>query len=99
MTPSQQNPNVTLSADGNGWWEHYSRNERKVIPVAVGGRAVIPGGWRQEERERWGKEGGVQEEKAWEEKILTDHTEAAGSTSEAQLVCARSPRGSLWCAV
>lgn len=60
MTPSQQNPNVTLSADGNGWREHYSRNdpvkreESPSRPFCCGSqwlRAVIPGGWRQEERD------------------------------------------------
>lgn len=40
---------------------------------------------------RW--RGGAQEEKAWEERILTGHTEAAGSTSEEDLLGIYNPQG------
>lgn len=50
--------------------------------------------------ERWREGGrGAQEEKAWEERILTGHTEAAGSTSDEDLLGIHNPQGSLWCAI
>lgn len=46
--------------------------------------------------EGWWEE--AREEQAWEERILTDHTEAAGSTSEQDLLGIHNSQGSLWCA-
>ena len=45
---------------------------------------------------RW-EGGGAQEEKAWEERILAGHTEAAGSTSEEDSLGIYNPQGSVWC--
>lgn len=42
---------------------------------------------------------GPQEEEAWEERILTGHSEAAASTSEGDLLGIHNPQGSLWCAI
>lgn len=96
----------TETDDGSttaGMTQWNGRREKSIQPVllwqSVAARCnpkrMTPRGERDE-----GRREGVQEEKALEERILTDHTKAAGgSTSEAELVCTQYPPGSLWRAV